>query len=48
MRNRIFALPLVLPFALLLVLPLLFAATTAYAGTGCCADKACSDNCTDC
>jgi hypothetical protein len=34
--------------ALVLALPLLLTATVATAGTGCCADKACCDNCKDC
>lgn len=40
MRNRI--------AAVLLALPLLLVAATAYAGDGCCADKACCERCTDC
>jgi hypothetical protein len=33
--------------AVLLTLPLLFAAASAYAG-GCCSDDACCAHCTDC
>ena len=41
MRHRLLALALVFALPLLTVV-------AATAGTGCCADKACCDNCTDC